>query len=43
MQFVVKFLALKLELKQGQWIDDLLRDLPDNFHGPLGVNNIESK
>ena len=43
MQFIVEFLALQLEFKESEWIDDLFGNLPDDLHGPLGVDDVESE
>lgn len=43
MQFIVEFLAFQLEFEESEWIDDLFRDLPDDLHGPLGVDDVESE
>ena len=37
----MKFLALDFEFEQSEGIDNLFRDLPYDFHGPLGVDDVE--
>ena len=41
MQFIVKLLSFELELEQSEWIHHLFRDLPDDLHGPLGVDDVK--